>query len=130
MPFLQNHAGVTLFKQNNTRHHSAILTTDSSLQKKCTDLTLTSIPPDISLIEHLCDQLGRHVFDSTQRIHNRQQLIQVYTREWEGISNTDSTSVTHSIGRRCQAARDLIGGHSRYCDLTFRGTLLCAQFQT
>ena len=42
VPFLQNHADVTLYQQDNARPHSTRLTTDFLGQKKCASVTLAS----------------------------------------------------------------------------------------
>ena len=41
--FLQNHANVTLYQQDNARPHSTRLTTDFLGQKQCASVTLASI---------------------------------------------------------------------------------------
>ena len=62
VPFLQNHADVTLYQQDNARPHSARLTTDFLGQNNVPVLPWTAFSPDLSPIEHLWDQLGRRVF--------------------------------------------------------------------
>ena len=114
VPFLQNHADVTLYQQDNARPHSARLTTDFLGQNNVQVLPWPAFSPDLSPIEHLWDQLGCRVFDGRHNIHNRQQLIQTLNREWEAIPQYKIQRLIRSMRRRCQATIDVNGGHTRY----------------
>ena len=114
VPFLHNHAGVTLYQQDNVRRHSARLTTDFLGQNNVQVLPWPAFSPDLSPKEHLWDQLGRRVLDGRHSIHNRQQLVQTINREWEAIPQYKIQSLIRSMRRRCQATTDGNGGHARY----------------
>ena len=58
VPFLQNHADVTLYQQDNIRTHSARLTTDFLGQNNVHGLPWPAFSPDLSPINYLWDQLG------------------------------------------------------------------------
>ena len=114
VPFLQNHADVTLYQQDNARPHSTRLTTDFLGQNNVQVLPWPAFSPDLSPIEHLWDQLGRRVFDGRHNFNNRQQLIQTLNREWEAIPPYKIQRLIRSLRRRCQATIDVNGGHTRY----------------
>ena len=114
VPFLQNHADVTLYQQDNASLHSARLTTDFLGQNNVQVLPWPAFSPDLSPIEHLWDKLGRRVFDGRHNTHNRQQLIQTLYREWEAIPQYKIQRLIRSMRRRCQATIDVNGGHTRY----------------
>ena len=107
MPFLQNHADVTLYQQDNARPHSTRLTTDFLGQNNVQVLPWPAFSPDLSPIEHLWDQLGRRVF-------NRQQPLQTLNRECEAIPPYKIQRLMRSLRRRCQATIDVNGVHTRY----------------
>ena len=114
VPFLQNHADVTLYQQDNARPHSARLITDFLGQNNVQVLPWPAFSPDLSPIKHLWDQLGRRVFNSRHNVHNRQQLIQTLNREWEAIPQYKIQRLIRSMRRRCKATIDVNGGHTRY----------------
>ena len=58
VPFIQNHADVTLYQQDNARPHSARLTTDFLGQNNLQVLPWPAFSPDLSPLKHLWDQLG------------------------------------------------------------------------
>ena len=107
LPFLRNHADVTLYQQDNARPH---LLGQNNVQV----LPWPAFSLDLSPIEHLWNQLGRRVYDGRRRIHNCQQLIQALTRVWEAIPQYRIQRLIRSMRRRCQATLDVSGGHTRY----------------
>ena len=114
VPFLQNHAKVALYQQDNARPPSARLTIDFLGQNNVQVLPWPAFPLDLSPLEHLSDQLGRRAFEGRHNIHNSQQLIQTLNREWEAIHQYKIKHLIGSMRRRCQATIDANGGHTRY----------------
>ena len=114
VPFLQNHADVTLYQQDKARPHSARLTTDFLGQNNVQVLPWSAFSPDLSPIEHLWDQLGLCMFHGRHNIHNSQQLIQTLNMEWEAIPQYKIQRLIQSTRGRCQATIDVNGGHTRY----------------
>ena len=55
VPFLQNHADIRLYQQDNARPNSARLATDFLGQNNVQVLPWPPFSPDLSPIEHLCD---------------------------------------------------------------------------
>lgn len=114
VPFMQNHADVTLYQQDNARPHSARLTTDYLAQQNINVLRWPAFSPDISPIEHFWDQLGQRVYRGRQPPANRQQLIQALNRAWEAIPQYRIQRLIRSMRRRCQKVVAARGGHNRY----------------
>ena len=130
VPFLQNHADVTLYQQDNGRPHSARLTTDFLRQNNAQVLPWPAFSPDLSPIEHLWDQLGCRLFDGRHNIHNRQQLVQTLNREWEAIPQYKIQRLIRSMRCRCQATIDVNGGHivMKVCDFILGNVTLALNF--
>ena len=83
-------------------------------------LPCSAFSPDLSPIEQLWYQLGRHVFHGRQPSKNCQQLIQTLTREWEAISQYKIRRLLRSMRRICQATLCVNGGHTEFVTLHFR----------
>ena len=71
--------------------------------------------PDLSLIEHLWDELGRHVLPRQNPPETLQELRYALVHEW--WNNIPQAFIQRSIGsmrRRCEAVDAARGGHTRY----------------
>ncbi len=66
-PFLNVNRRVTWFQQDNARCHIACITTELLEQEKIEALPWSTLSPDLSPFEHLCDALDRRVRDSVSQ---------------------------------------------------------------
>ena len=73
-----------------------------------------ALSPDLNLIEHLWDEVGRRVRRRVNSLESVDQLQGALRDEWNTIPQA---FVMHLIGymrRRCLAVLNARGGHARY----------------
>ena len=70
--------------------------------------------PDFNPIEHIWDELGRHVRQQVNPPQTLGDLERALVERRRRLSQAVFTNVLRSMRRRCVAVRDATGGHNRY----------------
>ncbi|GFW33431.1 transposable element Tc1 transposase [Trichonephila clavipes] len=81
------------------------------------DITLMDCPvysPDLNLIEHVWDALGRRIATRLYHQENTQQLKQMLIEEWALLPQEMLHQLVLSMRRRCKATIAMRGGHIPY----------------
>ncbi|VDI11317.1 Hypothetical predicted protein [Mytilus galloprovincialis] len=73
-----------------------------------------AMSPDLSLIEHLWDELGRRIRNSQNTPETLAQLRTALFGEWNNIPQDFIRRLIDSMRRRCQAVINARGGHTRH----------------
>ena len=73
-----------------------------------------STRPDLNLIEHIWDELGRCVRQQVNPPQTLGDLEHALVEQWRHLPQAVFTNVLRSMRRRCVAVRDARGGHNRY----------------
>ena len=112
VPFLQQHS-LTL-RQDNARPHVAricqVFLTNNNVQT----LDWPPYSPNLSLIEHLWDQLDRQVGQRQPPLATQAQLTRALQEEWNNIPIRWINTLMNSMTRRNRALTRANGGHTRY----------------
>ena len=72
------------------------------------------LSPDLSLIKHLWDELGRRVRQRQNLPEVLQELRDALVHEWNNIPQIFIQRLIGSMGRRCEAVVSARGGHTCY----------------
>ena len=78
-------------------------------------MDLTSMPPDLSPIEHVWDMLDRRVRQRPVQHQTLSQLEQALIQEWNNLPLNVIRCYVGSMGRRCAAFISAVGDHTRHC---------------
>jgi transposase len=73
-----------------------------------------ALSPDLSLIEHLWDELGRRVRHRQSPRETLQELCDALVHQWNNIPQTFIQRLIGSMRRRCEAVVAARGDHTRY----------------
>ena len=76
-------------------------------------LTWPAVSPDMNLIEHIWDYLGRKV-RARGDVHNLRDLENALIQEWNNIPNVVIRRYVRSMQVRLAACINSRGGHTRY----------------
>ena len=114
VPFLRNNGDVMLFQQDNALTHSARLTMDFFNHYDVQVLLWPAFSQDLNPIEHLWDQLGKHVYSQCHPPVSCQQLAMALQEGWDNIRQDQIQRLILSMRHQCQATLDANGGHTRY----------------
>jgi len=116
VPFMQNnfpHGDGTL-QQDGARPHPARVTQQFLAQHNINVLEWAAMSPDMSPIEHLWDELKRHVYARAKPPTNVNQLREAVIEEWENIPQQLISNLVRSIRRRCISLINANGGFTQY----------------
>ena len=72
-----------------------------------------AVSPDMNLIEHIWDYLGRKV-RARGNVHNLRDLENALIQEWNNITNAVIRRYVRSMRGRLDACINSRGGHTRY----------------
>jgi hypothetical protein len=86
---------------------------------------VTSVPwpamsPDLNLIEHISDMLGRRIQAREPPVQNILQLEAALHREWQQLSQQDIRRLTGGMRRGAKAVIQARGSYTRYSTLNNR----------
>ena len=87
VPFMQDNfpEGNGILQQDGAKPHAAIVTPQFIADYNISLLNWASMSPDMSLIEHVWDELKRRVYDRPHHPVNVQQLKYAVIEEWNAI---------------------------------------------
>ena len=114
LPFMQAGNGVTILQQDNARPHTARATTQFLTANYVNVMEWPSMSPDRSLIEHIWDELDRHVRARPYQPTNLPQLQETLLQEWNNLPNNIIRGYIRSMRNRCRSVINSNGGHTRY----------------
>ena len=100
-----------VFQHDNAQPHTTRATVDYLANQSVTVLQWPSKSPDLNPIEHLWDDLHRHV---NNRLPTLQKLQQAIEQEWGRILQDRIRRLIESMQRRVHAVLQTNGGHNRY----------------
>jgi transposase len=112
--FLQQRNFDHVFHHDNARYHLARVCQDFLNQNHIRVLPWPALSPDLSLIEHLLDELGRRVRHRQNPPETLQWLRDALVHEWNNIPSTFIQRLIDSMRRRCEAVVAARCGHTRY----------------
>lgn len=70
--------------------------------------------PDLNVIEHVWDMLGRSIESELDEIHTRIQLRDTLVRHWQQLPQDAIDNLILSMPRRCRAVLNQRGGNTLY----------------
>lgn len=104
-----------IFQQDNARPHSATFTTQYLVDNHIATLVWPARSPDLSIIEHVWDILGRRLqSEYTNPPYSLDILSQRLIDQWNLIPQMDIQNLYRSMSRRLSECIQARGGHTRY----------------
>ena len=101
------------FQQDNSRAHTACVTTQYLVNNNGCLLEWLELSHDLSPIEHLWDYFGQHISDHPH-MNNGIELENVLQQEWNAIPQNTMCKPIRSMRRHCMACVAAYGGHMHY----------------
>lgn len=98
-----------ILQQDKARPHTARYTQNVLNQNDIQTLNWSARSPDLSLIEHVWDQLGRQ-FRERHDVNNVRELEATLRIEWQNITMEYNNNPIDSMRRRCTAVVEVDGG--------------------
>ena len=114
LPFLRRHSFSHVFQHDNARPHVARVSMDFLNDNNSRTLPWPALSPDLKLIKHLWDELGRRVRNGLNPPETLDDLRWALIQEWNNIPQTFIRKLIGSMRRRCQAVIHARGGHTHY----------------
>ena len=114
LPFLRRHRFSHVFQHDNARSHVARESMDFLNDNHIRTLPWPALSPDLKLIKHLWDELGRRVRNGLNPPETLDELRRALIQEWNNIPQTFIRKLIGSMRRRCQAVIHARGGHTHY----------------
>ena len=114
VPQLRRQRRPMIFQHDNARPHTARLTQDFLRQEGINVLPWPSKSPDLNVIEHLWDELGRRVRRRQQTPQTLRQLSTALQQEWDNIPRRTVRRLCSSMRSRLRHCLQNYGGHTRY----------------
>ena len=112
LPFVQQQ--YAMLQQDNAHPHVTLVVTDFLIQKNVNVLHWPAMSPDLSPIEHVWDEMQRHLPGLQNQPLMLPDLSRALVRIWNGIPQAFFRTIVASMRHRCQACIDSNGGHTRY----------------
>ncbi|GFW44994.1 transposable element Tcb2 transposase [Trichonephila clavipes] len=99
---------------DNARPHRTLAVEELMESEDITRMDWPAYFPDLSLIEHVWDALGRRIVAHLHHPENTQQLKQMLIEEWALLPQEIINQLVLSMRRRCEATIAMRGGHIPY----------------
>ena len=99
---------------DNARPHRAEMINDYNQQTNINRLPWPTNSPDLNLIEHLWDELGRRLVRNHPPPTKREELFNCLTLEWNAIPQNVLANLARSMRKRCTECIRNGGGHTSY----------------
>ena len=115
IPHVQGHPAQNLvFKDDNAPAHHARVCQTALEQAGVPRMEWPANSPDLNIIEHVWDMMGRAIQNRQQPIQTLQKLRQALIEEWNNIPMQSLRDLVASCCGRCQAVIDSRGRYTRY----------------
>ena len=102
-----------IFMDGNARPHRSHAVTTHFQNEAIMTLPWPSVSPDLKLLEHIWDFLGRRVRLREPPVHNLARLEAALHEEWQQLPLDCIRRFTSSMRRRVQAVIQARGGYTR-----------------
>lgn len=102
------------FQQDNDPKHTSKVAKAWFEKKKVHLLSWPSNSPDMSIIEHVWDQLDTLVRARSPLPHNKKEMWQALQEEWANFPKQALDKLFQSMPRRIEALLKARGGHTKY----------------
>ncbi|GFY20064.1 transposable element Tcb2 transposase [Trichonephila clavipes] len=99
---------------DNARPHRTLAVEELLESEDITQRDWPAYSPDLNLIQHVWDALGRRIAARLHHPKNTQQLQQMLIEEWALLPQEVLHQLVLSIRRRCEATIAVRGGHILY----------------
>ena len=113
-PFIAAQRRRVILQQDNARPHIARIVRDRLQAKNIDLLQWSAVSPDFSPIEHVWDQLEIKIRQRPNQPQTLNELFNALREEWNNMDQFRMQRLINSMRRRCQAAINSFGGHTRY----------------
>ena len=114
LPFPQQRNFDHAFQHDNAKSHVARVFQDFLNQYHIRVLSWPALSPDLSLIEHIWDELGRRFRHRQHPPETLQELSDALVHEWNNIPQAFIQQLIGSMRQRCEAVVAARGGHTRF----------------
>ncbi|GFV76092.1 transposable element Tcb2 transposase [Trichonephila clavipes] len=103
-----------IFMDDNARPHRTLAVEELLESEDITRMNWPAYSPDLNLIEHVWDALGRRIAARLHHPENTQQHKQMLIEEWALLRQEMLHQLVLSMRRRCEATIAVRGGHIPY----------------
>ena len=115
LPHMQAHPEWNMILvQDNAPVHTARVTREALQEHGIPVMDWPANSPDLNIIEHAWDMIGRALEQHEPPIQTIPQLQQAILDAWEDIPMERLQHLVHSCHRRCRAVIQSRGGYTRY----------------
>ena len=115
LPFINEHRGRNItFQQDGATPHTAYVTRDFLADNNVSVLPWPAVSPDMNPIEHVWDMMKRSIRKLNPRPRTVPQMECAVRNVWNNIQQRDLKTLCLSMRRRCTAAVNAGGSHTRY----------------
>ena len=116
VPHFDNHPLSTrpVYMDDNARPHRSRAVTAYLKSEAVTSVPWSAMSPNLNLIEHIWDMLGRRILAREPPVQNIRQLEAALHREWQQLSQQDIRRLSGGMRRRVEAVIQARGGYTRY----------------
>ena len=115
VPHFDNHPPATrpVYMDDNARPHRSRAVTAYLQSEAVTAVPWPVMSPDLNLIWHIWDMLGRRIQAREPPVQKIRQLEATFHREWQQLSQQDIRRLTGGMRRRVEAVIQARGGYTR-----------------
>ena len=110
----QHYGNNWILVDDNARPHRANVVQEYLDEQQITRLDWPPYSPDMNVIEHMWDEIGRRLEELYPRPQNLHQLGQVIRNLWQQVPMERVRTLIDSMPRRVRALADARGGNTRY----------------
>ena len=115
IPHIQGHPQQNLvFMDDNAPAHRARVCQEALQQAGINRMEWPACSPDLNVIEHVWDMLGRAIQDRQPPVQSLHELRRALTEEWNNIQMQRLRDLVGSCRRRCRVVVESRGGYTRY----------------
>jgi transposase len=116
VPYFDNHALADrpMFMDDNARPHRARIVQHFLQQEAVQSIPRPAMSPDMNLIEHVWDFIGRQINQLNPKCQNIDELRTAILQEWQQFPQERLRRLVRSMPRRVTELHNKRGGYTRY----------------